>query len=190
MTFQKSKFLSYIVSYKEAGDRIVESILENRAYENELKLPICHLYCHYVELSLKNLIFLGNQLLSTPIQWSDENSRSAGFPSKTHNLIYLQNKCIEILTQLNAESVVMMPDIDMNVLDVCIHKLLDISNLDIDSFGYRYPVNTKGEQILPDEYNIDVNDLRDTISRIDTLFFDETMMVLNDLLSNKRPDYN
>src|SRR6266702_4751535 len=77
---------SYIVAYKEAGDRLVNDILRDRSFQHELALTIAFLYQHYLELGLKHVISFENKLCSKPAKWE------IGFPTG-HNLKNLLDIC-------------------------------------------------------------------------------------------------
>jgi hypothetical protein len=94
--FRATPLPRYIVAYKEAGDRLVQDIQRDQSFQHELALPIAFLYHHYLELGLKHLIFIGNQLLSNPSEWKQ------GFPAG-HNLNDLLTDCVRILKQAGSE---------------------------------------------------------------------------------------
>jgi hypothetical protein len=183
MSFQGSDLALHIEAYKEAGDRLVESISRDRSFQRELILPISSIYRLYLELSLKQLNFLGNQLLAKPLDWKDKNSRIAGFPT-IHNIDDLSAKCKEILTQLEVESTVqILSDLRFDVLEKCIR---DFYSMDLTVDPFRYPNNQGGKPFLPDKYYVNVYQLKETISRVDVLFFDEALLALSDILQQQR----
>jgi hypothetical protein len=183
MSFQGSDLALHIEVYKEAGDRLVESISRDRSFQRELILPISSIYRLYLELSLKQLIFLGNQLLTKPLEWKDKNSKIAGFPT-IHNIDDLSTKCKEILTQLEEESTLQnLSDLRFDVLEKCIR---DFFSMDLTVDPFRYPNNKDGKPFLPDKYYVNVYQLKETISRVDVLFFDEALLALSDILQQQR----
>jgi hypothetical protein len=188
MSFQRSNLALHTVAYKEAGDRLVDSIIRDRSFQRELILPISSLYRLYVELSLKQLIFLGNQLLIKPLEWKDKVAKLAGYPiihalKDSPGEKALLTICKDILTQLAEESTLLnMSDLHFDVLERCIH---DFFGMDFTEDPFRYPNNTKGIPFLPDDYYVDVYQLRETISRVDVLCFDEALLAINDILQKQ-----
>ena len=188
MSFQRSNLALHTVAYKEAGDRLVDSIIRDRSFQRELILPISSLYRLYVELSLKQLIFLGNQLLIKPLEWKDKVAKLAGYPiihalKDSPGEKALLTICKDILTQLAEESTLLnMSDLHFDVLERCIH---DFFGMDFTEDPFRYPNNTKGIPFLPDDYYVDVYQLRETISRVDVLCFDEALLAITDILQKQ-----
>ncbi len=172
MSFQRSNLALHAVAYKEAGDRLVDSIARDRSFQQELILPISSLYRLYVELSLKHFIFLGKQLLIKPLK------RKADYPfihalKDSPNEKGLLTIYKDIMTQLAEESTLLnISDLHFDVLERCIH---DFFGMDFTEDPFRYPDNTKGIPFLPDDYYVNVYQLSETISRVDVLCFDEAL---------------
>src|SRR5450755_373784 len=87
----------YITGYKEAGDRLVTSSMEDRSHQDALVFPIVFLYRQYLELSLKRLIREGIWLLGIP------SSGEVGYPTGSHNLLELWKECKGILEQMGTK---------------------------------------------------------------------------------------
>lgn len=188
MSFQRSNLALHTVAYKEAGDRLVDSIARDRSFQRELILPISSLYRLYVELSLKHLIFLGNQLLIKPLEWRDKEAKLAGYPI-SHALKDSPSKKAlltiykDIVIQLAEESTLLnISDLHFDVLERCIH---DFFGMDFTEDPFRYPNNTKGIPFLPDDYYVNVYQLSETISRVDVLCFDEALLAITNILQKQ-----
>jgi len=165
---------SYIVAYKEAGDRLFNDILRDRSFQHELALPISFLYQHYLELGLKYLISNGNKLSSKPTKWK------LGFPTG-HNLHELLNTCKDTLRRVEKEqSDLHLSELRLDVIEACISTFYSI-----DIFAFRYPISTEGTLLLEDAYFIDVQSLSEAIDRIDIFYFDEAIMAFSDFLGQK-----
>src|SRR5258708_11362214 len=187
-SFQRTNLALHTVAYKEARDRLVDSIERDRSIQRELILPISSLYRLYVELSLKQLIFLGNQLLIKPLEWKDEKAKLAGYPI-SHALKDSPSKKAlltiykDIVTQLAEESTLLnISDLHFDVLERCIH---DFFGMDFTEDPFRYPSNTKGIPFLPDDYYVNVYQLSETISRVDVLCFDEALLAITNILQKQ-----
>jgi hypothetical protein len=149
MSFKRSEFGVHIVAYKEAGDRLVRDLSNDSSFQRELLLPISSLYRQFIELSLKDLIFIGNQLLDEPLQWSDDRSRQAGFPI-THDLKHLLKTWRQVWDKLDGQSALLdMPDLPFDLLEKYIE---DFFSGDIVVDPFRYPNDTGGRAFFPERY--------------------------------------
>jgi hypothetical protein len=167
-----------IEAYREAGNELVESSLTDQSFPHEIAFPISSLYRQYLELNLKQLIYWGNQLIATPHTWNDENSRNAGYPL-THNLNYLFTKGKEILTQLAIEfPSVNFSDLDFAMLQRCI---VDYFSVDITEDPFRFTKDKQGNAFFPNGYSVNVYELRETMDRVDVLFFDQVILAISDI---------
>src|SRR5205807_2419930 len=99
MSFRGSDLGLLAEAYREAGSKLVELKTRDQSFPYEIVFPISSLYRLSLELNLKQLIGLGNQLLATPLTWRDEKWRKEGYPL-THDLNYLLTKGKEILEHL------------------------------------------------------------------------------------------
>src|SRR6266567_8217840 len=117
---------SYIVAYKEAGDRVVNDILRDQSFQHELALPIAFLYQHYLELGLKHVISFENKLCSKPAKWE------IGFPTG-HNLKNLLDICKDTLVRAEKEHAgLKLSELHMDVIEACITNFYCV-----DIFAYR-----------------------------------------------------
>jgi hypothetical protein len=66
----------YSEGYKEAGNVLSKFCIENQYYENWILFPLVFNYRHYIELKLKELIFIGKSYLG----------KKAEFPTNEHGL--------------------------------------------------------------------------------------------------------
>jgi len=122
------------------------------------------------------------------LEWKDKVAKLAGYPiihalKDSPGEKALLTICKDILTQLAEESTLLnMSDLHFDVLERCIH---DFFGMDFTEDPFRYPNNTKGIPFLPDDYYVDVYQLRETISRVDVLCFDEALLAINDILQKQ-----
>jgi hypothetical protein len=113
----------YAIGYFEAGERLVNSLLNNRRLLVVLILPIVFTYRHAIELSLKHVVsytrfFNGNKIII----------------KKTHKLIDNWN---EIKEKLDKEI------IDEDTITNIDQILRDFINIDPIGEAFRYPYNKK-----------------------------------------------
>src|SRR5712691_2566119 len=93
LSFMSDSFGLYIMGYKEAGDRLVLSAMEDRSHLDFLVYPIVFLYRQYLELSLKYLVREGNRLLDF------ESGSKTGFPG-SHRFETLWPECKAVLSKV------------------------------------------------------------------------------------------
>lgn len=158
-----SELAVYIAGYKEAGDRLVQSVMEDRAHQDTLVYPTVLLYRQYLELSLKQLIREGNQLLRTPFKWGP-----VGFP-RGHNLLILWDKaCIEIFRDMGTKyESLYIPDHDLAMVR---NLLAQFVEQDPDSYAFRYPTDMNNEPSFPGLHVINVRNLAELMEKLSNFF--------------------
>jgi hypothetical protein len=175
LNFRTVNLPRFIVAYKEAGDRLVDDIMRDQSFQDELALPIAFLYQHYLELGLKHLIFIGNQLLSSPTGWKP------GFPIG-HNLKNLLDICKDTLVRAEKEHAgLKLSELHMDEIEACITNFYCV-----DIFAYRYPIDKEGKLLLDNSHFINIHSLSEAIGRVDIFFFAEAIMAFSDFLEQKR----
>ena len=133
----KGKWFSYADGYKTAADLLVEKI-EGHAPEDILVLPIVFMYRHHVELKLKYIITALDILSQTQI------------PNLiTHNLISLWNYIKDHLGCIRGGP------FDTEMMSSLDRLIAELSNLDPDSYRFRYSHDTKfNENDIPRSINL------------------------------------
>jgi hypothetical protein len=158
----------YTIGYKEAADRLVKSVVENRYMLDALIYPICFLYRQYIELRLKEIIRSGRTLL--------ENG--AGFPQH-HKLQPLYLTAKEIIKKAFSEE---EHPPDLSLVD---HIIAEFSEIDPESISFRYPFDKSGRNLLEKITHINLKHLSENIDQfgehIDTISF-----VISVYLDHKR----
>lgn len=140
---------TYAMGYKMAGDTLVQYIADNNRDQDFLVYPIAFLYRQYLELRLKELIFVSSMLLD----------QDAEIP-KTHNLISLWRQA-----RPNFESV--WPDAETKGHLAAIEdRIKELCELDSGSYAFRYPEDTRGTATLAGMVHINLKQLRDVIQGI------------------------
>jgi hypothetical protein len=155
------------MGYKEGGDRLVRTSMEDRAHQDALVYPTVFLYRQYLELSLKQLIREGNRLLETPFKWGP-----VGFPTNrwSHNLLeFWDRACIVLLQEISAE----YEDLKISDQDLAIVRdlLAQFVEQDPGSYAFRYPTDQKNAPSFPDLHVINVRNLAEVMAKI-AVFFD------------------
>lgn len=140
---------TYAMGYKRAGDIVVQYVVDNNWDQDFLVYPIAFLYRQYLELRLKELIFVGSRLLDQP----------ARIP-KTHNLVSLWRQA-----RPNIEAV--WPDSDTKGhLSAVEDRLRELCEVDSGSYAFRYPKDNEGTTTLTGMKHINLKQLKDVIQGI------------------------
>ncbi|NQU22085.1 MAG: hypothetical protein HQ567_12435 [Candidatus Nealsonbacteria bacterium] len=138
----------YGENYKNAADAIITAAVNREMYIDSAVYPAVFLYRHYLELTLKDIIFRSRRL----------ENKGNGFP-KTHKLSILWQEAKQLLKQhYDSES----PK-ELDYLDGCFKEL---DEHDPDSMAFRYPFDKKGNKHLMNLPQINVRHLMDTMDRI------------------------
>lgn len=139
----------YTIGYKKAGDRLVELVLARVRDQDVLIYPIGFLYRQYIELRLKEIIREGRILL-------EEGS----FFPKHHRIwdLWCTAKKISIKTFENENE---PPN-----FDYAEHVIREFSQIDPNSFAFRYPTTKKGDKTLEGVTHINIRRLAEHIEEL------------------------
>jgi len=151
------KWYLYPRGYLRAADLLVEHIIKDRTERNFLVYPIVFLYRHYIELELKEFIRDGNDFLD----------KSENFPA-CHNLDELWRRCKEIIEKIEE----LEPEVPKEALDSMEELIHQFSKVDSDSTAFRYPTDKNEKPLLKDLSYIDIENLKEVMSRIDKFLND------------------
>jgi hypothetical protein len=130
LDYDHKPWFLYADGFKEAADRLVISMIDNRSSLDYLVYPIVFLYRHHLELRLKEIIINGNMLLDQP----------HNIP-KTHPLDALWQKARLILLKVWSNG----SEKDLMQVDTVIREFSDV---DPSSEAFRYPIDKKTENYL------------------------------------------
>ncbi|MBF0411762.1 MAG: hypothetical protein HQK70_03510 [Desulfamplus sp.] len=142
LNFSDDPIHLYAKGYKEAGDLLVEYVLVAENEQDTLIYPIVFLYRQYIELRLKEIIREGRILLE----------EGNDFPKhhKIFDLWCLAKKIILKSFDNEEES----PD-----LKYAEHVIREFSQIDPDSFSFRYPTTKNGDKTLDGVLHINIRRL-------------------------------
>jgi len=132
----------YASGYKDAGDRLVEYVLAKATDQDVLIYPIVFLYRQYVELRLKEIIKHGRILLE----------EGSDFPQH-HKIWDLWCTAKKIITK------VFENENDPLDLGYAEHVIREFSQIDPDSFSFRYPIDKQGGKTLKGVTHINIRRL-------------------------------
>ncbi len=155
--------LTYALGYKEAANSVVDSVKARNIAPDLAVYPVCFLYRHYIELMLKGLIRLGNQLLS----------RTAEFP-KHHSLRELWEACRPLLEDACQEG----DQADTQTVEACIREF---ASLDPSGEAFRYGEDKSGNPSFNERTQFSLTNMRDVMNRLSG-FFEGSYDYMHELL--------
>ncbi len=136
----------YAMGYKRAGDRLVEFVLTNARDQDILVYPIVFLYRQYVELRLKEIIKEGRILL--------DEGRDFPMHHKIWDL-WCTAKELSVKAFENEN--------EQPTFDYAEHVIKEFSQIDPDSFAFRYPATKQGDKTLEGVTHINIRRLAEHI---------------------------
>jgi hypothetical protein len=158
----------YVSGYKEAGDRLVRSLMEDSRHLDLVVYPTVFLYRQYLELRLKQLIREGSYLLEKPFALR-----------KQHRLDTLWYECKSLLKQIEPK----VTDQEIAGLEACI---IEFHTIDPFSMAFRYHVDTKDNPSLPSDLRyINIPNLAKVMAKINS-FLDAVYMTISVALDRKQ----
>jgi hypothetical protein len=125
-----SSKIGYIASYREAGDVLAQTIIQ-QGPTDLLLFPMLFAYRHWLELELKALITLA--------RWCCSDERE---PIRHHRLADLAARLQSALPQA-------LPTEDLSFAEPVWPLLAEIAQIDPTSEGFRYPRVRKGQMTIP-----------------------------------------
>ena len=159
---------TYAMGYKRASDILVQYVADANWDQDFLVYPIAFLYRQYLELRLKELIFVSSRLLDQDVR----------IP-KTHDLVSLWRQA-----RPNLEAV--WPGSETHTqLDTVEDRLKELCAIDAGSYAFRYPKDTEGVATLSGLVHINLKQLRDVIQGI-SLVLDGSSIGMGEYLNTKR----
>jgi hypothetical protein len=158
----------YVSGYKEAADRLVQSLIEDDRHIDLVVFPIVFLYRQYLELRFKQLLREGSRLLN-----------GSFILPKHHRLDILWYECKSLLRQIEPR----MTDGEVVGLEACI---LEFSTIDPISMAFRYHVDTHDQPSLPPDLKyINIRNLAQVMAKIHS-FLDAVYMTISVSLDQKQ----
>jgi len=138
--------------YKRAADILAEHVSAAVSGGDLIIYPIVFLYRHHLELTLKDIIRRGNELLDAPVSQRGN-----------HSLGELWKDCRSMLER--AGMPVDIPEVPEAVpFETCIEEF---ERLDPQGVSFRYPEEKSGTPILlPGLDSIDLSNLRKVVERM------------------------
>jgi hypothetical protein len=147
------KWYIYSDGYKEAGDMIVNGILEGKRSQDVLVYPVIFLYRQYLELAMKGL-------LTKIYKLQDICDK---IPT-THALDILWDKCRSHIQTI-------IPDDSSKELIDISRLIAEFMVVDPKSMAFRYPEDKNGSKHLSNIRLINLRNIKEVIEGISTILF-------------------
>jgi hypothetical protein len=166
--YSDDSLYKYVLGYKEAADRLVQSLIEDCRHIDLIIFPTAFLYRQYLELRLKQLLRDGSILLD----------RSFNLP-KHHRIDTLWRECKHIIKGIEPN----IKDQELAALEACI---IEFSTIDPISMAFRYHVDTHDNPSLPSDLKyINICHLAQIMAKIHA-FLDAVYMTISVSLDQKQ----
>jgi hypothetical protein len=144
----RDQWFGYVEGYKRAADLLVQHVGDTQRDQDFLVYPIVFLYRQAVEVSLKHLIWVGNQLQNKPPE-----------VPKHHRLVPLWGVCRPIIEEV-------WPRGPKQDLDAVAEVLDQFEARDPVSTVFRYPITKEGRVSLSSRERIDIRNFAEVANRI------------------------
>jgi len=133
----------YTEGYRRGARLLVEHVMEHQRNQDYLVYPIIFLYRHHIELALKNIIVRTPYLIDRPL--TDAEKQHLG----KHRLDLLWQDLKPMLSAVGEAAG--WGELDAADVEGSDDYIRQLSELDPDSFSFRYTRSKKGTPSLPAE---------------------------------------
>ncbi len=127
---KRNEWFHYSLGYLKAAQIIENNLIDNPNDRDFLIHPFIYLHRHYLEIVMKDIIVIANELLN-----------NYGFtPKGGHDLMRLWDESQELLKKFYND----FP----KPASIIKEKIKELHNVDIKSDSFRYPISKNGERNL------------------------------------------
>ncbi|MFZ2490255.1 MAG: hypothetical protein WA208_02105 [Thermoanaerobaculia bacterium] len=158
-----SEFGFYGYAFHEAAQALVREMLSRPGYSDLEALPVVYLYRHALELYLKAILVIGNQLLA--VNGDDITEKDLQRVLNSHRLTPFLPHLRTILDAAGMEWFVDEPK-ELRSMEDLSKVLREIEEVDADSFAFRYPVTKRGDGALPHAFEFDLRACVDVLDHL------------------------
>lgn len=163
--FTEGSFHLYAEGYRTAVDLLVGSVKTTHRKQDVLVYPIVFLWRQYVELRLKEMLLAGRYLADQKVNRLD------------HKIMPLWTEVRKHLTELEEDT--------DGVYDATEHILLQLDQLDPDSFTFRYPTDAKVSAVtIGIRKNMSLDNFHEVMSSV-ARFLDAASMMFANIVDYK-----
>jgi hypothetical protein len=145
---------SYIRGYMQAANLLVEYVGQSGGLDSDtLVFPIVFMYRQHLELRIKDLRLIAQELLNKP-----------NTMKQNHDIVELWEECSLVLKQIFNDQYLEEFETIKRIID-------QFSRIDPTSQGFRYPIDKKGKPSFPEEFrHVNLGHLSKTLSGIAVFF--------------------
>ncbi len=143
-----SEFGVYAHAFHEAGQALFERMFDKAGYNDLEGCPIIFLYRHSLELYLKAIVLRGDTLMQV-----------SGKKLLAHRRLFQKHSLLPLLPLLKETFAIVGWTWDLEVegrqtFDEVEELLRDFESVDLGSYAFRYPVDTKGNPSFPAHFMV------------------------------------
>ena len=161
----KNDFGIFSKGYRLAAKRLATLLLEAPRFSDYEAYPVIFLYRHSLELSLKHIIYMSVKLAA--YRYIEEIGDKL---HNTHDLCSLAKATRESLALLFPED-----EFLRKIIPVVEKTSVELSELDSDSYGYRYPIDRHGKPSTKRHQSVNLESFASHMSSVlddlDTIHF-------------------
>lgn len=161
----KDDFGVFAEGYWHAASNLAKDLLSGPKFPDYDAYPVVFLYRHSLELYLKNVIYKAVLLMA--LKGMDRIDTKL---YNNHNLIILARLAAAILQRLFPADMSLQ-----QIADKMLRVSSELSDIDPDSYAYRYPIDTQGGYSTPRHQAVNLKALSrtmdDLLEDMDTLDF-------------------
>lgn len=167
LNFASNPFDLYSTGYLQAGDILIDFVVENQKYHDTIVYPAVFNYRQYLELKLKEIIWSGRDLLNRP-----------GKYPKNHQLLGLWNIAQELLA-------VIWPGAEKPVDYILTTTVIEeFQTLDKASDAFRFPEDQDGRKHLGDMKLLNLPNLKIVMAEVSS-FLDAVSLGISEYRDKK-----
>jgi len=152
----KNDFGYFAKGYHKAASVIANDLLQRESFSDYEAYPVVFLYRHSLELYLKSIVYK-SALLCSFKGFSEIDSKLYN----NHDLRFLVKKSDKILKQLFPS------ETDLEDILIQLHEIAnEFTQIDSNSFSYRYPIDSKGNYSTKRHQVIDLKSFSASMDQI------------------------
>ncbi len=146
-----SHWHAYILGYKEAADRLVQTVMSGQRGNDFLVYPILFLYRHWVEIFIKSLILQAQALsgIEPPPRSRRMTSQGRSERAEGHNLEHLWNYLLKITPEI-------YPGFSRPDVEAVDRVVAVLAKHDLSGDAARYPLDMAQNPTLNDLQEINL----------------------------------
>ena len=147
--FDDDQMSQYISGYEKSVELLLSHVVQTREGLDYLIYPIMFNYRQYLELSIKHINWLADQILDRRVIANFQRPRFVKFDNSNHNLGKIWQSAVEKLKKVDDS----IPD---SLLKQVGKTVDDYQTIDKSSMSFRYPENKDWERSINKHKSINI----------------------------------